>query len=71
MHRAIEFLQDDNGTLSATRLAFLLTISIVITIWSIVSLEKGQLLPIDTSLLALITVLMAGKVAQKFVETGK
>ncbi len=64
----LEFFQEDNGGLSATRLAFLLWVAGVLTVWIISSLTNGKLQPIDSSVTTILGILMAGKVVQKFGE---
>jgi len=62
------FLQEDNGNFSATRLAFLLWIIGALVAWIITSLKSGNLQAIPESVAAIIGILMTGKVAQKFGE---
>ena len=62
------FLQEDNGNFSATRLAFLLWILGVLIGWGVASARLNKLQEIPDSVLALIGVLMTGKVTQKFAE---
>jgi hypothetical protein len=64
----LEFFQEDNGGLSATRLAFLLWATGVLVVWIISSLTNGKLQPIDSSVTTILGILMVGKVVQKFGE---
>ena len=63
-----EFFQDGNGTLSATRLGFLLWVIGVLVIWIVDSLNSTPmaLQKIDQSVLTLIGILMGGKAVQSF-----
>lgn len=64
---ALGFLQDGSGDFSATRLAFLLWSISVLVVWCYVSLVIDQgLAKVDQSILAIIGVLMTGKVVQSF-----
>jgi hypothetical protein len=68
MNRILEFLQENNGGFSATRLALLLWVVGVLVVWIIDSLKSGTLAPIDSSIATVIGILMTGKVVQKFGE---
>jgi hypothetical protein len=63
-----EFLQEDNGGLSSTRLAFLLWVVGVLVVWIVGSLKAGELQSIDNSIITILGILMGGKVVQKFGE---
>lgn len=63
-----EFLEDGDGSLSSTRLAFLLWAIGVLVVWIIASVEKKTLQPIDSSVTTVLGILMTGKVVQKFGE---
>lgn len=65
---AAEFLQEDNGGFSSTRLAFLIWVLGVLIVWMYDSIQSGALQKIDNSVVTLIGVLMTGKVVQKFKE---
>jgi hypothetical protein len=68
MNKLLEFLQEDNGGFSATRLGFLLWVVGVLIVWMITSLKSMTLAPIDSSVATVIGILMTGKVVQKFGE---
>jgi hypothetical protein len=68
MNRLSEFLQEDNGGFSATRLAFLLWVVGVLVVWIIDSISSKTLERIDPSVTAILGILMTGKVVQKFGE---
>lgn len=68
--KILEFLQDDNGGFSATRLAFLLWVLGLLTIWLIASAKAGSLQAIPESVITLLGILMGGKVVQKFGEAS-
>lgn len=68
MNKMLEFLQENNGGFSATRLGFLLWVIGVLVVWIMNSLKSGTLAPIDSSVTAVIGILMTGKVVQKFGE---
>ncbi len=71
MNKAIEFLQEDNGNFSSSRLAFLLWVVGVLFTWILLSITSGSLQPLDNSVTAILGILMTGKVAQKFGENPK
>ncbi|MDD2816288.1 MAG: hypothetical protein PHP00_11230 [Thiotrichaceae bacterium] len=68
MSKNTGFLQDDSGNLSSMRLAFLLWVVGVLTIWGVASLKTGELKVIPDSVTTIIGLLMGGKVMQKFGE---
>jgi hypothetical protein len=68
MNRLPEFLQEDDGGFSATRLAFLLWVGGVLIVWIIDSLSSKTLERIDPTVTTIIGILMTGKVVQKFGE---
>lgn len=63
-----EFLQEENGGFSSTRLALLLWTVGVLVIWIVNSARSGTLQPIDSSVITIMGILMGGKVVQKFGE---
>lgn len=65
--KIVQFLQDGSGTLSATRLGFLLWVIGVLVVWAVVSVTHPESAHgIDNSVLTLIGILMIGKVVQSF-----
>jgi len=66
--RLLEFVEEDNGGLSATRLAFLLWTIGVFIVWIIDSLRQGTLQVVTGDIATIIGILMTGKVVQKFGE---
>ena len=69
MNKLAQFFQEDNGNLSATRLAFLAWIFGVLVGWGIDTAHHDyKMAEIPQSVQLLIGVLMTGKVAQKFRE---
>lgn len=68
LKRLPELIQDDTGLLSSTRLAFLLTIFSVLTVWIFACVNAKKFLPMESSVVYLVGVLMAGKVSQSFAE---
>ncbi len=68
MPKVAQFLQDDNGNFSATRLAFLSWIFGVLVMWGVSSYNQQKMQEIPQSVQVLIGVLMTGKVVQKFSE---
>ncbi|HWX20691.1 MAG TPA: hypothetical protein VN578_12400 [Candidatus Binatia bacterium] len=68
MNKLLEFVQEDNGGFSATRLAFLLWTAGVLAVWIISSLAERTLAHVDPSVTTIIGILMTGKVVQKFGE---
>lgn len=63
-----EFLQQEDGGFSSTRLAFLIWAVGVLVIWIISSLKNSALQPIDSTVITILGILMGGKVVQKFGE---
>lgn len=66
--KLLEFLQEDNGGFSSSRLAFLLWIAGVLIAWIIASIKGGSLQEIPDSVVTVIGILMTGKIVQKFGE---
>ena len=63
-----EFVQEDNGGFSATRLALLLWAGGVFVVWAYESLRKGDILALNGDVATILGILMSGKVVQKFGE---
>lgn len=65
-----EFFQEDNGTCSSTRLAFLLWVIGVLLVWGIKSIQCPglELADIPKSILTILGILASGKVTQKNFE---
>jgi uncharacterized membrane protein YeaQ/YmgE (transglycosylase-associated protein family) len=63
-----QFFQDGTGAYSATRLGFVLWVIGVLVAWIAVSITNHKLEHIDNSVVAIIGVLMSGKVVQSFSE---
>ena len=63
--KILEFLQEDNGGFSASRLAFLLWIVGVLMVWLMTSVKSGSLQEIPDSVATVMGILMTGKVVQK------
>lgn len=59
-----EFLQQQDGALSVTRLAFAVWILGALIVWSVASF-KGKPNPIDGNVITLVGILATAKVAQK------
>jgi len=72
MQVAAPFLQrvlsDAGGNPSSMRLAMLLGLVIVLAAWLIVSVQARALQPLPDSIVTLLSVLVGGKFAQKFIE---
>ena len=71
--KLFEFLQEDNGNFSSSRLALLLWVVGVLVAWIIASVksEPRMLQAIPDSVIVVIGILMTGKVTQKFGEKPK
>lgn len=68
MNNPLEVLHDADGSLSSTRLAFLLWALGPLVVWAWVCIRSGAVVPIDGSVITIIGVMMSGKVVQKFSE---
>lgn len=66
--RIQEFLQEDNGGFSATRLAMHLWVIGVLVAWVWVSITKKEMADIPNGVIAVLGILVSGKVVQKFGE---
>lgn len=66
--KLLEFLQEDNGVMSSTRLALLLWVVGVLAAWLVMSIRAGSLQAIDSSIQTVLGILVTGKVTQKFGE---
>jgi preprotein translocase subunit SecY len=63
-------LQDDDGNTSSMRLAFLITVITALITWAAISYATKSMPEIPASMLALIGMLLAGKVTQKHIEVN-
>jgi hypothetical protein len=64
----VEFFQEDNGGMSATRLLCICGTFLIIFTWVGMCIYKSSFLPFDGSHVTLITSLNALKFGQKFIE---
>jgi hypothetical protein len=65
-----QFMKEDNGNFSSSRLGFLLWVIGVLAVWVIDSLKcpSCTLATIPESVITIVGILMGGKVVQKFGE---
>src|SRR3954466_4456399 len=63
-----EFVQETDGSFSATRLGFLAWVLGVLVAWIATSADHRALQPIPESVAAVLGVLMTGKMVQRFGE---
>ena len=70
MSKLAQFFQEDNGTFSATRLAFLTWVFGALIMWGVSSFQSPdrKMQEVPQSVQVLIGILMTGKVVQKFRE---
>lgn len=66
--KILQFLEEDNGNLSATRLLFLAWGFTVLITWAYLSVLKGTIQPVDTSIVGVLGSLGLTKLVQKFGE---
>lgn len=64
----IQFLQDQDGRYSSTRLAFLLFVFLVGGVWTYLSIVRREVMDIPVGLAGVIFTFMAGKVGQTWIE---
>lgn len=63
--------EDNSGGLSSIRIAFLLWVLGVLLIWGFCSIDKKALQPIDNSVVTILGILGASKVAQRYGEKAE
>ncbi len=68
MNRLVEFVQETDGSYSATRLGFVAWTLGVLVAWVATSIDHRSLQPIPESVATILGVLMTGKVVQRAVE---
>lgn len=66
--KLLKFLSEDNGNLSTIRLLTVVWFLIVLMAWVLLSFYKGEFLNIPESIITILSLLVAGKVIQKFGE---
>ena len=64
----LEFLQEDNGGLSCTRLISIIWATGVLIAWLVASSHEGKLVEIHSSVVTLMAIVITGKAVQKFGE---
>ncbi len=69
--RIFEFLQDEKGIFSSTRLVFIIWSIGMLVCWIIMSIEAKQFVPIPSEAMWILLSLMTGKAIQKFGECGE
>ncbi len=65
------FFEDNSGGLSSMRLVFVIFTLAVVAIWSYVSISKGQMAALDSSIVSVIGILAASKTVQRFGENDE
>ncbi len=68
MKRFLEIFQEDNGGLSAQRIAFFLWNTALVFVWTYISVKNGTIAQIDPGVLAGMAIMQGAKVGQKLVE---
>ena len=68
MSKFLEIFQEDNGGLSAQRVAFFLWNTSLAAVWAYVSIKNGAMAAIDPGILAGMAIMQGAKVGQKLVE---
>ena len=63
-----QFLQDNHGELSSTRLVVVLWNVCVMAVWVYISFKTGQMATIDGGVLAGMGIMQATKVGQSIIE---
>ena len=63
-----QFITEDNGNLSSTRLLFLVWGFTLLGIWAYLSIAKGAIQPIDVTVVGAFSSLGLVKTVQKFGE---
>lgn len=63
-----QFLQDNNGQSSSTRLVFFLWAIVVLMVWAYLSLKNSELKGLPNEVVTVLAALMAGKTVQRFAE---
>ena len=66
-----QFVKEDNGKFSATRLSFVAWSLVILVMWAFVSFQRQELVVIDNSIVSILGVLMSGKVVQRFGEKNE
>jgi len=66
--KILQFIQEDNGQLSSTRLLFVVWGFTLLGIWAYLSVAKGAIQPIDVTVVGAFSSLGLVKVAQKYGE---
>ena len=61
-------LSDDGGNLSSMRAVMLAAFLVVLCGWAIVSVQSHALQPLPDSIVTLLSIVLGGKFAQKFIE---
>lgn len=63
--KLLEFLQEDNGSLSIIRLLLLVVFLNVLIVWDFACYKAGTLVDIPVGVLGILTVVASAKVFQK------
>lgn len=71
MSKLLQFVSEDNGTLSGQRLAYLAWNLAVCLVWTYCSLKAGQPVALEPESLVGLAIAQAGKVGQKLAEAKK
>lgn len=63
-----DIFSEDNGNPSYTRISSAIVLANIMTNWSLVIYHDWKWIPLDTGTVAVIGLLVAGKIVQKFAE---
>jgi hypothetical protein len=68
MERLLQFLQEDNGRPSSTRLVMVLLHVAIISVWTTLSIKSGHMVELDPGILIALGISSAQKITQKIAE---
>ena len=70
MNKLFQLISDGDGAPSTMRVAVLLIIVPIMTVWTVLSIKAGQMIDLDVKWLGLIAAALAAKTGQSFAENG-
>jgi len=70
MNKLFQLISDGDGAPSTMRVAVLLIIVPIMTVWTVLSIKTGQMIDLDVKWLGLIAAALTAKMGQSFAENG-
>lgn len=69
MNKIFEIIQDAKGQFSAMRFVSVLGVATILIVWTTMCFKRGEVLNVPEGVVYLVSILVVGKMGQKYIET--